>query len=384
MTADYQLEDTLYIPFTTRAFATGIPTVLAGSPVVDIYRDDTTLIAITAETLTVSAGAGGIAGFNLITITATAATGFVAGETYHCILSAGTVDGVSVVGEVVATFTLQMSAAAKAVGAIADSAAAGDPSTTESVMQYVKQTVNLLAGADGIGTNPSGTAPANAVNMFEILNDIHDVLYADSVGASLAVDMATQQTDLDTITGTSGVLIGTDAANVTEISDAVWDEDATGHQGAGIFGQAIGDPGANAETMYDAVVTDATGTNVATDCAAVLADTGTDGVIIATAGFPADGYAAGAITAASIAANAIGASELAADAVNKIWDDVLEAEGSITAHQALTICLAVLAGVTASDGAVIKTPDGVATRVTATVDGDQQRTGMVLNHSAHP
>ena len=38
----------------------------------------------------------------------------------------------------------------------------------------------------------------------------------------------TAQNDLDTITGTAGVLIGTDAANVTEISDAVWDETLTG------------------------------------------------------------------------------------------------------------------------------------------------------------
>ncbi len=49
------------------------------------------------------------------------------------------------------------------------------------------------------------------------------------------------------------------------IADAVWDEDATGHQTTGTFGAAIGDPAANTETIYDAVVTDATGINVATD-----------------------------------------------------------------------------------------------------------------------
>jgi hypothetical protein len=57
------------------------------------------------------------------------------------------------------------------------------------------------------------------------------------------------------------------------IADAVWDEDATGHQTGGTFGQAIGDPGANTETMYDAVVTDAAGTNVAADIIAVKAET---------------------------------------------------------------------------------------------------------------
>jgi hypothetical protein len=41
------------------------------------------------------------------------------------------------------------------------------------------------------------------------------------------------------------------AADVSaEIADAVWDEDATGHQTQGTFGQAIGDPGADPETIY--------------------------------------------------------------------------------------------------------------------------------------
>jgi len=53
MSSDYQLEDTIYLPFTTRAFATGIPTALV-SGVVDIYEDVTATPLITAETLAVS------------------------------------------------------------------------------------------------------------------------------------------------------------------------------------------------------------------------------------------------------------------------------------------------------------------------------------------
>ena len=41
MSSDYQLDDTLFLPFTTRAFATGVPTTLAGTPLVDIYEDVT-------------------------------------------------------------------------------------------------------------------------------------------------------------------------------------------------------------------------------------------------------------------------------------------------------------------------------------------------------
>lgn len=64
------------------------------------------------------------------------------------------------------------------------------------------------------------------------------------------------------------------AADVSaEIADAVWDEDATGHQTGGTFGQAIGDPAADTNTIYGAVVTGAAGATVAADIIAIKAET---------------------------------------------------------------------------------------------------------------
>lgn len=53
----------------------------------------------------------------------------------------------------------------------------------------------------------------------------------------------------------------------------VWAVDATTQQTQGTFGQAIGDPVADADTIYGAVVTGATGANIAADIVAVKADT---------------------------------------------------------------------------------------------------------------
>lgn len=96
--------------------------------------------------------------------------------------------------------------------------------------------------------------------------------------------------------------------------------------------------------------------------------------------------AAAALTAAKFGTGAITADALAADAAAEIRDAiktlVVEAEGSITFQQAQSIMLAVLAGVTAAAGATIKTPNGAATRVAATVNGSQERTGMVLTPSS--
>jgi len=72
-----------------------------------------------------------------------------------------------------------------------------------------------------------------------------------------------------------------------EIADAVWDEDATGHQTTGTFGQAIGDPVADTNTIFKAVVTDAAGATVGVDVVAVKAETAdilTDTAEIGTAG----------------------------------------------------------------------------------------------------
>lgn len=94
----------------------------------------------------------------------------------------------------------------------------------------------------------------------------------------------------------------------------------------------------------------------------------------------------GVVTADAIAADAIGSSELAASAVTEITDDimaeVIETQGSYTVQQALSIILAVLAGETSGGGVTISTPNGVSTRVSATVDASNNRTAMTLTPSS--
>ena len=121
------------------------------------------------------------------------------------------------------------------------------------------------------------------------------------------------------------------------------------------------------DTEIAAILTD-TGTTldaalaaVAAEVSAILADTGTDGVVVNAAGLATD-----AVT----------------EIVNAIKAAVIESEGSITLQQALSVCLAVLAGVTASGGASLKTPNGVAVRVAATINTSSERTAMTLTPSA--
>ena len=85
MTRDITLADTIYILFTTRAFATGIPTALAGTPVVSAYENDS-LTQITAG-ITLGVDHDSVAGLNLLTIVATGANGYEAGKDYSMIIT---------------------------------------------------------------------------------------------------------------------------------------------------------------------------------------------------------------------------------------------------------------------------------------------------------
>ncbi len=114
-------------------------------------------------------------------------------------------------------------ALASVLGALNDAAAAGDPTTNDTAMQYVKQLVNLLAGAAGIGTNPSGTTPADGVNIFEILNGLVDQVASIGTSGGAALNFAAADDNVDgalngvTFVGvqTSGTFVSTEAEEGT-------------------------------------------------------------------------------------------------------------------------------------------------------------------------
>jgi tetrahydromethanopterin S-methyltransferase subunit F len=92
---------------------------------------------------------------------------------------------------------------------------------------------------------------------------------------------------------------------------------------------------------------------VKADTAAILLDTGTDGVVV-------------------------NASGLAADAVDEILDEVVE--GTITLRQAIRLCLSALAGKSTGGGSATLTFRDIAdskARITATVDVNGNRTAIV-------
>ena len=149
-------------------------------------------------------------------------------------------------------------ALASVLGALADAAAAGDPTSADTLMQYVKQLINILEGTDGISVWDAEQAPANLVNISEVLRAIHaDVTgLAGSVmrgtdSAALAsvatearlaeLDAANLPTDVDAILVDTNSLNDTkipDTISLAAIADAIWDELMAGHLTDQTFGLA--------------------------------------------------------------------------------------------------------------------------------------------------
>ena len=101
---DIKLGDTIDIKFTTRQFTTGEPFTLGDSPAVAAYVGNSTT-EVTAG-ITLSVDFDGRTGLNNVRVVATAANGYATATNVALVITAGTVDGVSVVGETIGSFSI--------------------------------------------------------------------------------------------------------------------------------------------------------------------------------------------------------------------------------------------------------------------------------------
>jgi len=101
---DFSKNDTITFMFTTFRPSTGAPFLLAGTPVVSIYKDSN----LTQDTagVTLTTNYDGVTGLNFVSVSTSTAF-YVDGSSYECVITTGTVDSVSVVGSCVGRFTMR-------------------------------------------------------------------------------------------------------------------------------------------------------------------------------------------------------------------------------------------------------------------------------------
>lgn len=218
---DYALGTTFDLKFTTRSFTTGVPTTLAGTPVISAYPDNNTTELTAGITLT--ADFDSRTGMNNVRVVATGGNGYASGSNYSLVITTGTVGGVSVVGEVIGEFSLEAQSplrpttAGRTLAVDASGRALGDVDTIKT------QTVTCAAGVTvlaSVGT--AATSTAQTGDNFARLGA--------PAGASLSADVAAINSKTTNLPATpaSTTNITTAALGATErsaIADAILDRD---------------------------------------------------------------------------------------------------------------------------------------------------------------
>ncbi len=103
---DIVTSQVLYFHFTTRQFSTGTP-ITSASLVVSVYKDDNTTQSTAGITTTFTTGFDNVAGLVSVKIdTSSDGTFYAAGHDFSVVVTAGTADSVSIIGEVVGYFSI--------------------------------------------------------------------------------------------------------------------------------------------------------------------------------------------------------------------------------------------------------------------------------------
>lgn len=347
--------------------AGGLPISDAGGLDLDSIKSDTA--AILVDTAEIGAAGAGLTNINLPDQTMNI-TGNLSG-------SVGSVTGAvgSVTGNVGGNVT-------GSVGSLATQAKADVNAEVDSAIADARLDELLAADSDIDGVAPptvgsvfhellTKTAGSftydQTTDSLEALRDRGDAAWItatgfstlDAAGVRTAVGLASANLDtqLDALPTAAEIATAVGAPTAAAVADAVWDEDATAHQTQGSFGQAIGDPGVDTDTIYSLVTAievdtaeigaagaGLTNINLPNQTMDIVGNitgnlSGSVGSVsgavgsVGTGGITAASFAAGAIDAAAIATNAIGSDELAASAITEIQSGLstLDAAGVRTA-----------------------------------------------------
>ncbi len=162
---DISTSQILYFHFTTRQFSTGTP-ITAANLAVSVYKDDSTTQSTAGVTVTFTTGFDNVVGLVSVKIdTSQDGTFYAAAHDFSVVVTTGTADSVSIVGEVVGYFSINNRTALR--------------STTAG------RTINIdstgLADSNVVKLGPTGTGTAQTAR------DIGaSVLVGDKTGFSLS------------------------------------------------------------------------------------------------------------------------------------------------------------------------------------------------------
>lgn len=219
---DFDAATVIDTKFNTFRPSTGAAFTLAGSPAVSVYKDNSTTQSTSGVTLTVDFDA--VTGLHHVRVDTSAdGTFYSAGSMFQVVLTAGTVDSVSVAGTVIAEFSLRKSSALKPATSgrtlVVDAAGLADANTVKlgpsgsGAAQTARDVGgNVDATVSSRLASASYTAPLDAAGTRSAVG-----LASANLDTQIAAVKADTAAILDD-TGTTGVVVGSIAANAINAS----------------------------------------------------------------------------------------------------------------------------------------------------------------------
>lgn len=200
---DISTSDSINFIFDTKSVDT--LTTLSGSPSLAVYKDNSTTQSTSGITLTVDFDS--ITGKNLVTInTSSDGTFYSAGSDFAVVIAAGTIDGISVVGRTVGTFSIEnrsfiddiadVSAQISNIGAASGGAINFAP-TADNTSGAIDPSSATFVGSVSSGTFASvgpGTGASHSID--DSGNDI-DIVYKYEVGGGRIANNVSIFADVD-------------------------------------------------------------------------------------------------------------------------------------------------------------------------------------------
>lgn len=226
---DIRLGDTIDIKFTTRQIS-GAPSTLSSSPVISAYPANS-LTEITAG-ITLTVDFDSRTGLNNVRVVATSGNGYATATNYTLVITTGTVNSVSVVGECIGSFSIEArSALMPTTAALTLDVSAGGEAGLDWGNIGSKTTVNALTNTsiittqkvdvDTIKTNP-------VVNAGTITFPTTATLASTT---NITAGTVTTATNVTTVNGLAANVItaaATAADFGTEVAAAVWQDAVAG------------------------------------------------------------------------------------------------------------------------------------------------------------
>ena len=245
---DFDTSTVVYGKFTTFRPSTGAAFTLGGTPALSVYKDNSTTQSTSGVTLT--ADFDSVTGLNHFAIdTSTDGTFYSAGSFFDIVITTGTVDSVSVVGSVVASFTIRKNSALKPATAgrtlVVDAAGLADANTvkvgpsgsgTAQTARDIGASV-LLSSGTGAGqiSLSSGLVSLSGTQTFNVTGNITGNL-SGSVGSVTGA--------VGSVTGAVGSVTGNVGGNVSGSVGSV----------VGAVGSVTGNVGGNVSGSVGSVV----------------------------------------------------------------------------------------------------------------------------------